>query len=289
MLSARPRLFAAAATLTLAGVVLSAGAAQAAAGTTIVVTSEDGVVFVEEPFAVSGTCTDGSDSAVVSAEQFGDVVAEEPVDLREDGSWAIELDLAEAELGPANISVDCFAYGTEAPVGSASEEVFVVSDEELPFFEVTVSPSKVRIGSSFTVSGECPAGTTTAAVAAGRDDADGPFVTALVKPAADGSVQWTGKVPTQGVTPGDALAVIACGVDDLTIFEDPSAATVPTAFGLGEFTVLAAPAAAPAAPRPAAAAPTLANTGSDNGPMTGLGAGLLVLGALAYGARRFAG
>ena len=68
------------------------------------------------------------------------------------------------------------------------------------------------------------------------------------------------------------------------------AAVAPTAFGFGEFTILAAATADPAAPaapaapvaRPASAVPTLANTGSDNGPLVALGAGLLVLAAGAY-------
>jgi hypothetical protein len=289
MLCTRLRRCAAVATLTLGGVVLFAGNAHAAADTTIVVESEDGVVFVEDPVVVSGTCTDGSTSAVVSVEQAGDVVLDEPVDLAEDGGWATELDLADADEDEATISVDCFAYGTEGPVGSASETVFVLSDSGVEVFEVSVSPSKVRIGSSFTASGTCPAGTTSAAVAAARVDADAPFVTALTTPAADGSVRWTAKVPATGVKPGDAVAVIACGVDDLGVFEDPGAAIVPTAFGFGEFSILAGPAAAPAPARPSATQPALANTGSDNGPLAGFGAGLLVLGALAYGARRFAG
>ncbi|WP_457256346.1 LPXTG cell wall anchor domain-containing protein [Pedococcus sp. P5_B7] len=65
---------------------------------------------------------------------------------------------------------------------------------------------------------------------------------------------------------------------------DPDSADFPTAFGVGDFTVLAAAVAAPA---PAAAArPTLPETGSDNLPLAGLGAALVLVGAGAYGVRR---
>jgi LPXTG-motif cell wall-anchored protein len=287
LFSARTRLaaLAAATGLTLAGAVLSAGSAQAADGTTISVHSEDGAVFSDEPFEADGTCTSGATTAVVSLEQGDDVVAQDSVDVEEDGSWSATLDISEAGDGAAVASVDCFGYDSQAPVGSASEEVFVLTFD-VDVFDVTVAPSKVRIGSSFTMTGHCPAGTEVAAAAAGNADADEPFVSATVTPAADGTTTARLTVPRKGVSTGDALAVIACGVDAETAFGSPQAAAVPTAFGIGEFTILAAPAAAPAA---AGDDPELANTGSDSLPMTALGLGLVLLGTGAYGARRVAG
>lgn len=279
MRSIHLRRSAAAAALTVSGVLLFSGAALAA-DTTIVVKSDDGIVFADQPLVLSGTCAEGSTTAVVSFEQNGDTVAEKSIDLTQDGSWDTQLDISDADVDDATANVDCFAYGTPDPVGSASEDVFVVPSD-IKVIDVTVSPSKVRIGASFSISGVCPAGTQVASVAAGEEDADLPFLSKTVTPAADGTVRYTGTVPTKGVDPGRAVAVILCGVDATSGFgTETFAAGDPTAFGFAEFTILAAP-AAPAA-TPASSVPALANTGSDNGPLAAVGAGLLLLGAGAY-------
>ena len=127
MRSTHLRRSAAALALTVSGALLFAGTAMAA-DTTIVVKSDDGVVFADQPLELSGTCAAGSTTAVVSFEQDGDVVAEEPIDLDQDGSWGTKLDISDAIDGPATANVDCFAYGTADAVGSASEEVFVSPD-----------------------------------------------------------------------------------------------------------------------------------------------------------------
>lgn len=279
MLSIRLRRSAAVAALTVGGAVLLSGTAHAAPGTTITVRSQDGVVFADEPLDVSGTCGGGATSAVVTVEQGGKDVAQEPVAVDAAGAWATTLDIGKAGTDLATATVDCFVYGQADPVGSASEDLFVLPSD-ITVIDVTVSPSKVRVGSAFTVAGTCPAGTTVAAVAAGHEDADEPFLSRTVTPAADGSVSLTATVP-QGVKPGRAMAVVACGVSAVDAFGSESADTVPSAFGIAPFTILAAPAAA-AAPT----GPTLANTGSDTAPLTALGAGLVLLGAGAYRARR---
>lgn len=283
MRSAHVRMSVAVVALSLGGAVLAAGAAQAAPATTIVVQNEDGVVFADQPLEVSGTCAPGSTTAVVAFEQDGDSVTEKSVNLGNDGAWSASLDISDAIDDVGTASVDCFAYGSVDPIGSASEDVFVFPTD-IKVFEVSVSPSKVRIGAPFTISGSCPAGTTVASVAAGGEDDDDPFLSKTVTPAADGAVSYTSKVPTKGVKAGPAIAVVACGVDAGTAFGmETLVAAAPTAFGLGEFTIL--PAAAAAAV-PAVQDPTLANTGSDNAPLVALGAGLLVLGAGAHRARR---
>lgn len=285
MLSVRLRTTAAAAALTLGGVLLSAGAAQAV-DTTIVVQSEDGVVFADEPLESSGTCTDGSTSAVVTVEVESDVVAEDSVDVDTDGAWESTLDVSDAE-GDATVTVDCFVYADGDPVGSASEDVFILALPDVEVIDVTVTPSKVRIGARLTIEATCPAGTEIAAVAAGNEDADEPFLIDSVVPAANGDVTYTGTVPKSAET-GSAFALVACGIEDLeAALNDPDSEEFPTAFGVDDFTVLAAAVAAPApAAAPAAPAPILPETGSDNLPLAGLGAALLLVGAGAYGARR---
>lgn len=280
MLSVRLRTTAAAAAIALGGVLLSAGAAQAV-DTTITVQSEDGVVFADEPLEASGTCTDGSTSAVVSVEVDGDVVAEDSVDVGTDGAWDVSLDVSDTE-GDATVSVDCFVYADGDPVGSASEDVFILALPDISIIDVTVSPSKVRIGAKLTISGTCPAGTEIASVAAGNEDADEPFVVDTVVPAADGRVTYTTTVPRTADT-GKAVALLACGIEDLmAALTDPDSEEFPTAFGVGNFTVLAAAAAAPVP----AAAPTLPNTGADNLPLAGLGLALVLVGGGAYLVRR---
>jgi len=289
VLSVRLRTTAAAAALTLGGVLLSAGAAQAV-DTTIVVQSEDGVVFADEPLESSGTCTDGSTSAVVTVSIADDVVAEDSVDVDADGAWESSLDVSDAD-GDATVTVDCFVYADGDPVGSASEDVFIVAFPDLDIIDVTVSPSKVRIGARFTIEATCPAGTEVAAIAVGGEDSDEALFYDSVVPAANGDITYTGTIP-KGAETGSAVAVVACGIEDLeTVFDDPDSEEFPTAFGVGDFTILAAAVAAPVpaanpGDAPAAAVPTLPNTGSDNLPLAGLGAALVLVGAGAYRARR---
>jgi LPXTG-motif cell wall-anchored protein len=283
VLSVRLRTTAAVAALALGGVLFSAGAAQAV-DTTIVVQSEDGVVFADEPLEASGTCTDGSTSAVVTVEVEGDVVAEDSVDVATDGTWESSLDVSDAE-GDATVTVDCFVYADGDPVGSASADVYILALPDLEVIDVTVSPSKVRIGAKFTVRATCPAGTDVAAIAVGNEESEDAFLYDSVAPAANGAVTYTGTIP-KGARTGAAIALVACGIEDLeAVFNDPDNEELPTAFGVGDFTILAAAVAAPA-PAPAAAAPTLPETGSDNLPLAGLGAALVLVGVGAYGARR---
>ena len=290
MLSTRLRTTAAVAALTLGGVLLSGGAAQAApADTTIVVQSEQGLVFADEPLESSGTCADDSTSAVVTVTIDDTVVAEDSVDVQSDGTWESSLDVSK-EQGDATVTVDCFVYADGDPVGTASEDVYILALPDVAVIDVTVSPAKVRVGAKVTIEATCPAGTEVASVAAGSEDGDEPFLVGSVVPAANGDVTFTGTIPKDAET-GHAFAFVACGIDDLeAALSDPDSDVFPTAFGVGDFTVLAAAVAAPAPvvpnAAPAAAVPTLPNTGSDNLPLAALGAGLVLAGAVSYGARR---
>jgi LPXTG-motif cell wall-anchored protein len=290
MPSFRLRLGAAAAVVALGGILFTAGAAQAADGATITVESDpadEGVVFSEDPLMASGTCPVRTDSsATVTVKQGSDVVATDAVDVAADGTWSAELDISDAGDGDATVTVDCFAYADQRPTGSASTDIYVITFDS-PIIDVTVSPSKVRLGEQLTITGQCPAGTEVAVVAAGTEDADEPFLAETVTPAADGTVRYTGTVPRTGVEPGKAAAFVLCGVGSLDVLDGSNTDEFPTAFGFAEFTVLpAAVAPGTATPPPASTTPVLANTGSDNGPMAALAAGLLLLGAAAHVARR---
>jgi LPXTG-motif cell wall-anchored protein len=284
MPSARFRLSAAAAVAVLGAGLFLAGPASAAPGTTITLDPSD-VVMSDEVLNASGTCAPGSLTAVVTVSQNGTEVARESVDVaKADLSYSADLDVSKGTFGAANATVTCFRYDESAPLGTASAQFLLASDLLFDEIDVTVNPSTVAIGSKFTVTAACAPGTTTATVMAGVGDNDNPFLDETVTPAADGTVSFTGTLEpgTENLEPGDAGALVVCGDIDN-----------PDALGFGEFTITAAPASAipaavpGAAPAAAPAArPELAATGSDNGPLAGLGGALLLLGVGAHVLRR---
>jgi hypothetical protein len=262
------------AALTLSGLVLAAGVAGAAPSATIDLDPDD-VVFTDEVLHASGVCIDGSLTAVVVVTQNGDVIDEVAVSLDADLDYDVELDLTSAVTDIATATVECYRYDDAAPLDTAEAQFFIADEEPLDEIPVTVSPSSVAIGTSFTISATCPEGSTVAAVLAGSGDNDDPFLEEEVTPGPNGEVSFTTVLRAgELVQTGDAAAVVFCGTDDELL-----------AVGFSEFTITAARAAA-APVRPVAAGPVLANTGSDNGPLVAVALGLLVLGLGAHGARR---
>ena len=122
---------------------------------------------------------------------------------------------------------------------------------------------RVVVGGMLSISAACPAGTTSAIVMAGNEDANDPFIDEEVTPAADGSVSVTARVPATGqvpARPGAATAVVVCS---------DGSGFMPLAVGLTNVTVApaaVAPAKTPTTTRAASATPQLANTGSDTAP-----------------------
>lgn len=287
MLSARFRLSAAAAAAVLGAGLFLAGPASAAPSTTITLDPSD-IVLSGETLNASGTCAAGSLSAVVTVSQNGKEIAGGAQSL--DGSLAydIDLDVTKGTFGAANATVSCFGYDEKSPLGTASAQFLLVADLNFDEVKVTVSPSKVAIGSKFTITGACAPGTKTATVVAGSGDNDEPFLDEMVTPAADGTVRLTSTLEAgkyvqvgdagAGVFCGDADAPAGLGFQEFTITAAAAAANVPAA-GHG-----AAPAtpAAPAAP----SRPELAATGSDNGPLALIGSALVLLGLGAHVLRR---
>ncbi len=273
MRSSRFRLPAVAA-LTLSGLVLAAGVAGAAPSATIDLDPDD-VVFTDEVLHASGVCIDDSRTAVITVTQNGDAIDEVAVTLDADLEYDVELDLSDAVTDIATATVECYRYDDAAPLDTADAEFFIADEEPFDEIPVTVSPSSVAIGTSFTISATCPQGTTVAAVLAGSGDNEEPFLEEEVTPGPNGEVSYTSVLRAgELVQTGDAGAVVFCGTEDELL-----------ALGFSEFTITAARAAAAPA-RPAAAAPVLANTGSDNGPLVVVALGLLALGLGAHGARR---
>lgn len=229
----------------------------AAADTTITLDIEDGEAFLDEPLAVSGTCTDGSTTAVVTVLQNGEVVAEEAADVVDD-AYAVTLDISDADVFFAVAAVDCLSYADGEPLGSAAESFFVYEDFEL--IDVTVSPSRVRIGGQLTATAQCPAGSSIARLrvfnVTDANFADEPPVLVSVQPAPDGLVSYTGRVtPREDLVPGPAGLVVTCGEDEVS-------------FGFADLTLLAAAPASATPDSPADNAPELALTGSATGPLT---------------------
>ncbi len=290
MLSARFRLSAAAAVAVLGAGLFLAGPASAAPGTTITLDPSD-IVLTSDTLNASGTCAAGSLSAVVSVSQNGKDIATGAQSLDGSLTYDIDLDVTKGTFGSASATVNCFGYDAKSPLGTASAQFLLVADLNFDEVKVTVSPSKVAIGSRFTITGTCAPGTKTATVVAGSGDNDQPFLDEAVTPAADGTVRVTSTLKAgKYVQVGDAGAGVFCG--------DVNA---PAGLGFQEFTITAAAAgapvpatghgAAPASPsapaRPAAPARAeLAATGSDNGPIALIGSALVLLGLGAHVLRR---
>lgn len=261
------RAAAAAGALALAGLFGLAAPAYAA-GATIVI--PDGEASTQEPTVVSGTCAAGSETAVVLVTQGGATLDEQAFDVRGDASYAGRVDLSAGETGPAHASVECLAYGQDAPTSTGAADFFLFDGDGFPEeFELEVTPGRVALGRTVTVSGTCPEGSTGALVQAGLAEADEPFFDEEVTLGGDGSFSVT--VPVRGTRTGDAVAFALCFSDSE---EDP------TAIGFAEFTIVAAPAVPPANPGPDDPAPVvngpqLANTGSDAAPLTAIAAALV--------------
>lgn len=247
--------------LAIAGLGVVAAPAHAVTGASISIDSKTGSIF--EGVDVSGTCPQGSGTAVVTVKQGGEVVAGTTADVF-DGEWATNVDLWEAEPGRATATVSCLDYVTEAPLGQATSGTFTIEEPEFPWeeIEVGVTPQRVALGGTITVSATCPAGSTLAAVMAGDPKADDPFHMDEVVPGAGGRVSARVPIVGDGVVdpePGPAIAVVLCGDDSVPLSqelrgaragsvrllaaEEPITAEaledmVPTAFGVTEFTIL---------------------------------------------------
>lgn len=288
MLLSRTRFRALLAASVLVGGVAVAGAsaASAAPATTITLNPND-VVLAGDPLTATGTCAPGSLSAVVTLTQNGSVLDQISTNLSPSQGYNVNLDTSQGATGPASASVDCFKYAGAAPIDSASTTVAIDASPQFTPFTVTVTPGKAQIGTQVTVSGMCPAGTTTAEVLMGDATANQPFLDKTVTPAADGTVTLTTTLNAGPlVAPGDAEVVIACG--------DPNN---PTGFGFGSFRILAAAAVTPVAshapapkvpadPKAASAVPVLASTGINGVPATATAFSLMAMGLLLQLTRR---
>jgi hypothetical protein len=288
MLNRPTRLRAVLAATALAGGVIVGGAtvASAATGTTITLNPSD-VVGTGDPLTASGTCATGSRTAVVTVVQDSTVLDQTAANLSSSLGYSVTLDVSQGTLGPATVTVDCYQYPTAAPVGSASAEVGIDDGSSGPDVPVSISPSRVHIGGTITITATCPAGTPTAEVMAGSGTNTQPFFDTTVTPAADGTLSATTTVKAGPlVSVGQAGALVVCGTQDN-----------PAGIGFADLTILAAlpgsavPPAAPTGPAesatpPASAVPTLAYTGSNALPMTAMALGLLAMGGVLLVTRR---
>lgn len=271
------------------GVMVAAAAPAHAAGATLVV---DQVVATADPLVVSGTCAAGSQTAVVTVRQEGDTLASASVDLRADLSYRASLDISKAASGEAVAEVACMAYGTATPLGTDSAAFYAVAGDQMPYeVPVRVTPSRVALGGTITVSAQCRPGTVDATVLVGNTAADEAFAEAPANPAPDGSLTVQvvmAKDPDNrgGLAPvaGGGTVVVFCG--DM----DAEEGAGPVGIGLARFTITPAAVVQGAAPSGASgssgSAQELATTGSDAAPMTALAALLVLAGAGAHTLRR---
>ena len=271
--------------------VLVAGAGPAhAAGATVVV---DEVVAAADPLAVSGTCASGSQTAVVTVRQEGGVVASDSVEVGADLAYRASLDISGIASGEAVADVACVAYGAASPLGTGSAAFYAVAGDQMPYeVPVQVTPNRVALGSTTTVSAQCRPGTVDATVLVGNTAAEEAFAEVPTTPAPDGSLTVQVAIAKDpdtrnGPAPvaGGGTAVVFCG--DI----DAEEGSGPVGLGLARFTIT--PAAAlvqgstpSGSSGSSGSAQELASTGSDAGPMTALAAGLVLAGAGAHTLRR---
>lgn len=292
MLSARARALALATLLATGGTLAAAAApAHAAPGATIEVDTD--FAFLDEPLSAFGQCPTTAEGAVVTVTQDGVPTASESSDVDPDGYYEVVLDLSKAASGPATVTVDCVVYSQPDPLASASTDILVVDfDFDFQEIEVALSARTVALGGSLRVSATCPKGSAKAVVMVGNAEADEPFFTREVTPARDGRVAVDVSIAKSGSTApltGDAVAVVMCGSNlDASVLSQAGLEALadtellPTAMGFAEFTIT------PAVARSAVPVDTvdttttrreLANTGSENGPLTAIALGLIAAGA----------
>ena len=292
MLSARTRALALATLLATGGTLATAVApAHAAPGATIEV--ETDFAYIDEPLGAFGDCPTTAEEAVVTLTQDGKEVGGGASDVEADGTYDVWLDLTGAAAGPATVTVDCVVYSQPDPLASASIDIFV-SDVDFDFdfevIEVALSARTVALGGNLRVSATCPKGSAKAVVMAGNEEADEPFFNREVTLAADGRVSVDVPIATSGSpTPstGDAAALVLCGssVLELSVLEDSGlealadADQLPTAMGFAEFTITPAVARSAVPVDTTTARRELANTGSENGPLTAIALALVAAGA----------
>ncbi|WP_157606366.1 hypothetical protein [Phycicoccus sp. Soil802] len=262
-----------------AGLVLVPALPARAADATITV-PQPGKFSTQDPFPVEGTCPEGSRTATVAVTSDDVEVAQTATDVADDLGFATVLDISKALTGTGRVTLACFAYSDQAPLGTAEVEVLLFGPDTADYeVQVSVSPRSVPLGGVVTVSATCDPGTEMSVVYLQvQFEASFPgdgfiFRQATVRPRPNGDV--TVRLPisadhARGFTDpevGPALVVLVCG--------DPEAQQpVRDGYGETEFTITAA-----AAPRPALSptqGPELANTGSAPSGLVGLA--LLLLG-----------
>jgi LPXTG-motif cell wall-anchored protein len=265
--------------------------AHAAPGATIEVDTD--FAFIDEPLGVFGDCPTTAEEAVVTLTQAGEQVGGDASDVQADGTYDVMLDLTGAAAGPATVTVDCVVYGQPDPLASASTDIFV-SDVDFDFdfevIEVALSARTVALGGTLRVSATCPKGSAKAVVMAGNEEADEPFFTRELTLAADGRVSVDVPIAASGSsTPatGTAAALVLCGGSglDLSLLEESGLEgladtdQLPTAMGFAEFTITPAVARSAVPVDTTTARRELANTGSENGPLTAIALALIAAGA----------
>lgn len=245
---------------------------------------QPGKFSTQEPLRVAGTCPQGSRTAMVAVASDDVDVTRTATDVSDDLGFATVLDISKALTGTGRVSVACFAYSEQAPLGTAEVEVFLFGPDTADYeVEVSVSPHAVALGGTLTVSATCERGTQMAVVYL-QSDFEGSFLPG------DGFIfRQATLTPSPN---GDVVARLPISADPTLDFSDPEVgparaqvlcgdpeAEQPVREGLGEARFVIT---APASPRPPGTLPgpaqELANTGSDVSHVTGMAALLLVAG-----------
>ncbi len=267
----RAATIAGAATLGLALAVATSAPALAAGAASI---DSPGVLLANTDNPISGTCPEAALTAVVTITQGPSTIGQDSFPVT-GTTWSGDVTVTGTD-GTAAISLACLAYGSDAPVGTAVDSALVFDIPPFGEASVAVTPARVVLGHTATVSGACPEGSTAVSVylAIGTND---PFAGAeSVKLHADGTFSVKLKItrkPPAGADPpqpkpGPAFAVAVC--------ENTTGA--PTGLGQADFTITAGPTGAATADP---VGPQLAATGPSGNTLvlTGFAAAFILVGA----------
>ncbi len=274
--------------------------ALAAGSATITV---DSVVTSGEPTNLGGTCPDTAAAAAVTvtAGSVRLLATSYPVT---GGGWAGTTTVT-GPMGNVEVTVSCLGPG-DAPLATASETVLLFAMPDPGKANVSVSPARVALGATLTVTAACPPGSASGGVYLFIGDFDPYAGTAAAMIGSRGVLTATFPVALHR-PPGSSAPAPVAGPSTAVVFCADSAG-MPTGTGSGNYTITAAPVQVAGAPpagtavppptssaspaRPAGSAVRAATsvvpglditelpaTGARTAPLAALGLGLLLFGS----------
>ncbi len=229
-------------------------AALAAGGAAVTV---DSVISSGEPTNLDGTCPDTAAKAAVKVTQGSTTLLSASYAVT-GGAWAGTATVT-GPMGNVDVALSCLATGGGTPLATASETVLLFAMPDSGKANVSVSPTKVALGGTVTVTAACPSGSASGGVYLFIGDSD-PFAgTAAAKIASRGVLTASFPVALKR-PPGSSAPAPVAGPSTAVVF-CADAAGMPTGVGSRDYTITPATALVDAPP-PAGTAATTTSAGT---------------------------